>query len=406
MLNSLVSKSLESKDLTWLEKFPQILLQPKEIEMINWLTEYQDKHGDIPTKDRFDKSEFSGYLTDYMVSSPLSDLYDLSVNAKKEQFAQKHIRDIQIEIDENPDIVPTQKIIDLGFLLSSLSGDTTVYLSDYDRDSLYDGDNPPKRVKFGFDIIDDNTGGLQAGEFGIIVARPETGKTWLTNFISWNVVTGYNYQEKCGKVLYVSAEMTPEKIISRMDGIAGGFNTKLLRTKLDKDALKEAKRKAIEAWNKVKFMGGEFIIPKIGLISPQNVLDLINTHKPDLVVCDAMYRFVNPRASADNWRSDAEIVRQIANISRITNTPILGTTQFKRDSDKGAYDLNDISFTDAYGQEASIVLSAYTMPSHSSSIILQTLKARDGSKFGNVEIKISFNNSSYTEKKFENFEDK
>lgn len=406
MFNSLVSKSIAEKNLHYLEKFPQVLLSPKEVEFVQWLTEYQAKHSDIPTPDRIDKTEFGIYLTDHMVSSPITDLYAMSLASKREQFTLKRIRDIQLEIDQNPELIPTQEIIDLGFQLSGMYEDKTLFLSEFNRDDLY-SDEPPKRVKFGFDIIDDRTGGLQAGEFGLIVARPETGKTWLTNFISHNVVTGYGYTEPCGKVLYISAEMTPERIVARMDAIAGGFNSKILRTKSNKSELKEARKKADEAWTKIKFMGGEFVIPKLGLITPQNVLDLINTHKPDLVVCDAMYRFVNSGSSGvKDWRSDAEIVRSIANISRITNTPILGTTQLTRNSGKGDIDLSEISFTDSYGQEASIVLSAYNMPSHPNSIIINTIKSRDGNKGGNVEIKISFNTSSYKELTFENLEEK
>lgn len=404
MFNSFATKAIVEKDVRYLEKFPQVLLSPKEIEFVNWVSDYQAKHNDIPTLDRIEKTEYSVYLTDHMINSPLSDLYEMSVTNKREQYTMKRIREIELEIDQNPNLIPTQEIIELGFLLSSLNGDKTVFLSDFNRDDLY-SDEPPKRIKFGFDIIDERTGGLQAGEFGLIVARPETGKTWLTNFISHNVVTGYNYTEPCGKVLYISAEMTPERIIARMDAIAGGFNSKLLRTKSNKAELKEARKKADEAWSKVKFMGGEFIIPKLGLISPQNVLDLINTHKPDLVICDAMYRFVNNASGTKDWRSDAEIVRSIANYARITNTPILGTTQLTRNSGKGDIDLSEISFTDSYGQEASIVLSAYNMPSHPNSIIINTIKSRDGNKGGNVEIKISFNTSSYKEHTFENLEE-
>lgn len=403
MLNSLISASIDKGDLTYIEKFPQLVLTKSEVDFFKWLTDYKAIHGSVPTRERIQESEYDIYLTNHMVTSPLLDLYQLSLNAKREQYSLKRIREITLQIDESKGIVPTQEIIDLGFQLSSLSEDSTIFLSEFNRDDLYSEDEP-KAIKFGFDTIDENTGGLQAGEFGLIVARPETGKTLLTNFISWNVATDYGTYKNCKKVLYISAEMTPDRIIARMDAIAGKFNSRIIRTKKDKKLLKEAKVKADKAWELVRLAGGDVIIPKLGVISPQMVLDLINTHKPDFVVCDAMYRFVIPGMGKD-WRGDAEIVRSIANIARITNTPILGTTQLSRASEKGNYDLGDISFTDASGQEASIVLAAWNMPSHPNSIIIKTLKARDGVKHGEVEIKVSFNTMSYEELMFVNMED-
>lgn len=403
MLNSLVSASIDKGDLTYIEKFPHLILTPTEVEFFKWLTEYKSIHGTVPTRERLEESEYDVYLTNHMVTSPLLDLFQLSLNAKREQYSLKRIREITLQIDENKGIVPTQEIIDLGFQLSSLSEDSTIFLSEFNRDDLYSEDEP-KAIKFGFDTIDENTGGLQAGEFGLIVARPETGKTLLTNFISWNVATDYGTYKNCKKVLYISAEMTPDRIIARMDAIAGKFNSRIIRSKKDKKLLKEAKVKATKAWELVRLAGGDVIIPNIKqVISPQMVLDLINTHKPDFVVCDAMYRFSIPGMGKD-WRADAEIVRQIANIARITNTPILGTTQLSRASEKGNYDLGDISFTDASGQEASIVLAAWNMPSHPNSIIIKTLKARDGVKHGQVEIKVSFNTMTYEELMFVDME--
>lgn len=403
MLNSLISASIDKGDLTYIEKFPQLVLTKSEVDFFKWLTDYKAIHGSVPTRERIQESEYDIYLTNHMVTSPLLDLYQLSLNAKREQYSLKRIREITLQIDESKGIVPTQEIIDLGFQLSSLSEDSTIFLSEFNRDDLYSEDEP-KAIKFGFNTIDENTGGLQAGEFGLIVARPETGKTLLTNFISWNVATDYGTYKNCKKVLYISAEMTPDRIIARMDAIAGKFNSRIIRTKKDKKLLKEAKVKADKAWELVRLADGDVIIPKLGVISPQMVLDLINTHKPDFVVCDAMYRFVIPGMGKD-WRGDAEIVRSIANIARITNTPILGTTQLSRASEKGNYDLGDISFTDASGQEASIVLAAWNMPSHPNSIIIKTLKARDGVKHGEVEIKVSFNTMSYEELMFVNMED-
>lgn len=400
MLTSLITKSIKENDITWIEKLPRQFLTESENRFVDWLMNYQHEYKTLPTIDRVDETEYSIYLDNHMTTSPLGDLYKMTVEMKRENYALKNFHEIQLEIDKGS--IPTQRIIDLGFQLSQAS-DNAIFLSDFNRDDLY-SEESPKGVKFGFPLIDEHTGGLLAGEFGVIAARPETGKTWLTNFITWNVVTDYGHYENCKTVLYLSAEMTPDKIATRMDAIAGGFNTKILRNKLNKQALKEAKQSATKAWQKVKQSGGNVIIPKIGLIYPQTVLDMINTYKPDFVIVDAMYRMVTTGSNKD-WRSDAEIVRQVANISRITNTPILGTTQLIRNSNPGTYRLDDLSFTDSYSQEASLVLGAYNMPSMRNSIIIDTLKARDGTKLGSIEIKIDFDKASYTEHLAVNQED-
>lgn len=407
MFNSLFSASIDRKDSIYLDKFPRFILTDKERELLDWLSEYHHNYGELPNRERIDETDWSIYLTDHMVKSPLSDLYEMSLSAKRESYALKKFKDLQLDIDSGK--MPTKSIIDLGFQLSALTESDTIFLSDFDRDELY-SENEPEGIKFGFETIDEQTGGLLNGEFAVLSGRPESGKTLLSNFIAWNVITDYNNEKKkstyehCKKVLYISAEMTPHKIITRMDAIAGGFNTKILRQKKDKNALKEAKDSASTAWRYVNSKGGELIIPKLGIISPENVLDEINKHNPDFVVCDAMYRFKNLNSNSNDWRSDAEIVRSIANIARVTNKPILGTSQITRQGVKGQYDLNDLAFSDAYSQEPDIVLGIYNMPSHPNAIIISPMKVRDGNKNGLTEIKVNFGNSTYTEKEYEDLE--
>lgn len=403
MINSLVSASLKHNDSSYLEKFPRILLTQDEIDLFEWIIEYKSKFHTLPTAERLEETEHGDYITEHMIKSPLADIYQQALVLKRKQYALKEFRNIQLEIDDNPEAIETSKIIDLGFRLSALSENETIYLSDYDRDSIY-SDDEPEGVKFGFPSIDNATGGLLNGEFGIITGRPESGKTLLTNFIAWNIITDYGFYEHCKTVLYISAEMTPQKIIMRMDSIAGQFNSKIIRQKKNKEHLKEAKEKAQKAWAKVKTNGGNLIIPKLGIITPENVLDEINKHQPDFVICDAMYRFVNHGKSSQDWRNDVEIVRSVANICRMTNTPILGTTQIVRTAQKGAYDLNDLSYSDAYAQEPDLVYGIYRLPSKPNSIIAHPMKLRDANKVGDTEIKVSFNNSTYTEFDFDDIE--
>jgi len=152
MLNSLISASIDKGDLTYIEKFPQLVLTPTEIDLFKWLTDYKAIHGSVPTRERLEESEYDVYLTNHMVTSPLLDLFQLSLNAKREQYSLKRIREITLQIDENKGIVPTQEIIDLGFQLSSLSEDSTIFLSDFNRDDLY-SDKFPRFNSFNFSFF-------------------------------------------------------------------------------------------------------------------------------------------------------------------------------------------------------------------------------------------------------------
>lgn len=403
MIDTLFSASIKTNNVSYLEKFPNALLGERDKEARKWIVDYYHEFGIMPTKERFTESDYSDYFTSHLISSPLDDLYNLTLDAMKERFVQSRLR--QFEIDMEKGDLSASSIISLGNELSLFNKSDVIILNDYNRDELY---SPHKTgINFGLGIIDDSTGGIQPGELAVIAARPETGKTLLSMFIAWNVVTNYGKDlepnstadENSGKkVLFLSGEMVKAQIIARMDGIAGRFNPKILRTKHDLDRLATAKLKAIDGWQKVR---GQFITPERLITSPEKMLELINQYEPDLVIFDAPYRMSKYTKGGSDWRADRQVVLDLADITKTNNVRTIITTQISRGSISGSYDLGDLSFSDAYGQEADIVLGLWNVPARPTSIVTSILKSRNGSKLGAVQYTPDFSVMELREESYE-----
>lgn len=402
MINTLISASIASQDISFLEKFPSSLLGERDLACKKWVIDYFRQHNVTPTKERFTEDEYGDYWTDYLITSPLTDLFDLALNFAKNKFAQSKLREFEIAMEKGT--FTANEVIALGNQLSMFSKSEVIILNDYDRDELY---SPTKTgLRFGLGIIDESTGGLQPGELAVIAARPETGKTLLTNHIAWNVITNYGNDlnpdlganEDSGKtVLYLSGEMVKSQIIARMDGIAGQFNPKILRTKSDLDKLARAKLRAIDGWKKVR---GKFITPEKIVQTPERMLELCNQYEPDLVIFDAPYAMSKYNKGAKDWRADAQVVMDLADITKSNGLRTLITTQMHRASTIGNYDLGDLAFSDAYGQYADIALALWNVPAKPSSIVTSIIKSRNGSKLGAVQYTPDFNTMTLREESY------
>lgn len=393
MIDSLISASIKTNDASFLQKFPDMLLTAQDIAAKEWILKYYNKHGVMPTIDRFKSTPHSIYYTEHLTNSPLTDLFSLALENKREGYLFSKWREIESDIEVGS--IPTQKIIELGNTLGTFSESTAIKLSNLDRDAIYSNDNK-QGILFGFPKIDGDYGGIMPGDCALFTGRPKQFKTLSTNFVAYNVASNYekvftdpNAQGK--KVLYLSGEMTPTDIVIRMDAIAGKFNSKHLRT--DSSKKEEYKQRATRAWSIIHEHGGELIIPNLGVIRTETVLDEINKHQPDLVICDAVYRF---ESKQEGWRGDAQIIVDICNIARITRTPIIATNQLTRTATPGEISLSDIAYSDSYAREPALILAMYSFEDRPNVSTIKVLASRHSSSVYGDEIEYDFSNSTYT----------
>jgi len=291
--------------------------------------------------------------------------------------------------------IPTQKIIELGNTLGTFSESTAIKLSNLDRDAIYSNDHK-QGILLGFPKIDGDYGGLMPGDFVLFTGRPKSYKTLSTNFVAYNVASNYekvftDASAQGKKVLYLSGEMTPNDIVIRMDAIGGKFNSKHLRTGSAKS--EEYKQRATRSWSIIHEHGGELIIPKLGAIRAENILEEINKYEPDLVICDALYRF---ETKQEGWRGDAQLVTDTCNIARITQTPIIATNQLTREATPGEISLSNIAYSDSYAREAALILAMYSFEDRPNVSTIKVLASRHSSSVYGDEIEYDFSNSTYS----------
>lgn len=395
MFNSLLTASIVVNNIEFVSKFPRMYLLESDIKALDWLVDYYTRFGTMPTKDRFKETEHAIYWNESLITSPLEDLYEMALLFKQKQYVERGYADIESDFEKG--IVPAYKIMQMGNVLQSATSTGVISLADANRDSIYSVSGSGY-IKTYFNIIDEEIGNIQPGEFVLFVARPETWKTLLTNFMA---VRNAADSESPKKVIYISAEMTPTRIIMRMDAIAGKFNPKYLRIRNDQHILDNFKSKAKKAWSIIDKNGGSVFIPEVSYIYAQTIKDLVDRHKPDLVIVDAIYKVMPDSGSkTTDWRQDKEVISAIAQIARITKTPVIGTTQLKRDSQNTNYDLSDIAFSDSYAQEADTVIAISKVPTRPNNVILSLLKCRDGSKNAQLELNIDWNNMDLVEQTY------
>jgi replicative DNA helicase len=111
--------------------------------------------------------------------------------------------------------------------------------------------SPVFGISTGYPSIDQVTGGLQNGEVTILAARTSHGKTALATKIAFNIAENIMYEDietndRTGRVLIFSPEMTPEQLLLRQACTMAEVPSQLIRTglatPLEVEAFKEAVR--------------------------------------------------------------------------------------------------------------------------------------------------------------------
>ena len=297
MIDTLFTQCIEQNDITPLSKIRPFLLSDTENEIISFLTKYVEKYGSVPTIERFQKEGYGHYVSSYMKGTPLSDLLEMTLDQKRQEYFIKKSNELQIEGDSTGKVNPA-KLYDIFNKLSMTYVKDITSLTTYDRDKFYTPEKPDSLL-FGWDTIDNPTGGILPGEYAILVARLGIGKTlvavWLA--VGW---------AKLGKkVLFVPCEMTLDQTVYRIDGILGGFNPLVFRTKrkygLIDDDITDGEIKSMfdnyramvnSELKNIQSVGGEIMFPEQGVYNIKQIENLIQEKKPDITIIDAAYLLV------------------------------------------------------------------------------------------------------------------
>lgn len=206
-------------------------------------------------------------------------------------------------------------------------------------------------VTFGYDEVDEVTGGIRPGDVGTIVARPGIGKSFTITRAACSA------WRQGRSVLFVSMEMTAietaRRIIAMETGVSHSF--------VQEGNLSGWGEEHVQAFiERVNNMAPFTMLVGDLSKSIRDVDAMIQEHRPDAVYIDASY-LLRPtegnRFRGKKWEALSEVGEELKSLALTRHVPILQTVQFNRTQHgEEEMDLSQIGGTDVVGQVSSVVI--------------------------------------------------
>ena len=378
-MNELITAAIKAKSSASLLEFPKRLLLDVEIEIVDWIIDYESKYNELPTIDVLTKN-FESFIPLPTKGIPLQAVYDSTLEERILSF-------VNLKLIEATETLESDRKVPLG-VFSEIQEVVALTQQMY-KFSTFNrmGYASKEGVKTGLKLIDAATGGIRGGDYALIVGRLGTGKTTLA---AWFAINWWRAEHK---VLFISNEMLPQDTFAKLDGIVGKFNPLVLRS-IDSDHLtKMAKTMA----SKVKGAKGEIMIPATRLLTPARVFSIAKSFAVDIVIVDGVYLMQPDRdVKGQKWERISAISNQLKQHALNAGIPCLGVTQLKRIGDKSDLDPEDIAFSDSLGQDADMIIALRQNKLIPTKLEAQLIKNRYGSRLA-TEIKLDFDTMSIIE---------
>lgn len=209
--------------------------------------------------------------------------------------------------------------------------------------------NPEVFIPFGWETLDELTGGLAGGDLAYFIARPGVGKTNILTYAAHHAWTqGFT-------PMVLTMEMTDVQISRRLYGLAGQFNPSVIRKNVPEQTVQDKLRSAIAAFDE----GPDFhIICGQTKQTVESITALVDELQPDVLYIDAAYLVSMNGPSKSTWEKLAAVSERLKQLAITRNLPIILTVQFNREAAKGKrYELDTIAGSDAIGQLGSVIVS-------------------------------------------------
>lgn len=195
----------------------------------------------------------------------------------------------------------------------------------------------------GYPSLDLLTGGYIKGDLFVFVARMKMGKTmYLLNSV-------LNMLRENISCLFISMEMSFSSVIRRLLSLEFKNPNFIVQNRIVSSFMDQ----------KIKSISYPFFYVNGSILSDiVDILSLINVYKPDVVLIDGAYLLPIKSSLKTEWERATSIIRGLRNIALKTNLPVIITYQLNRQSIKAKeVGTEHISFTDAVGQSASVVVA-------------------------------------------------
>lgn len=221
-------------------------------------------------------------------------------------------------------------------------------------------------IPFPWQVLTEETQGMQPGQFFILYGRPKSMKSWIACLIAV-----YAYSAARRRILYVTREMPAIQLAGRAACILVGVDYDRFRKgRLPADQKNEVFR-TLRELTADEQSSGRFANHQPFLIFTTDrsarggaggagggvswIQTKIRDLRPDLVIVDGMYLLKDDRSNQRtiDWKAIAHISQDLKLTSQEFDIPVLGVTQANRAGDKKkGEDLTELAYADAFGQDA------------------------------------------------------
>lgn len=357
-MNTLITSSLNTTNVHLLFNFPKQLMTAHENKIVSWIVSYVARYGKPPTVDRL-LEEFDTFVM--MVShDPLGDVYERTLTRKRNLYTREYMMTIQDDLKAGKDPLPY--IDKLHQIIASGSSDVTLYTK-YDRTAYH---RKPTSFPYEINMVDQNTGGIAAGDLIYLVGRLGTGKT---TFALWVVS---KWLQRGRRILMVSNENRADDVIAKIDSYIGGYNPIKKRTmEWSEDDLHRISTVSFIA----SHMDGEVYIPNRPVQDAKEVQGLIYSYRPDIVIVDGIYLMSGVKGDS-HWEKITTVSRNLKQIAEGEGVPILGIHQANRNAIGKRIEIEHIAYADALAQDADLVLAVNA--EEDGSVFVEAIKNRWG----------------------------
>lgn len=290
----------------------------------DWVLDYLSKTGDWPS---VKITEENTKVTFNPTTDPLPYIADTvrkrSLSRHLEKNVEEAIKKIQ---DRDPD--QAVSILQSAVLTKNLHTGKIREVKSFaqrgeERAALYENQHKTGGllgIPTPWDKLNQLTMGWVDGELIVVIGMQNVGKTF------WLCVVADNLINQGKKVLFVTLEMSAERIERRLDAMA----LKLPFSKMRKADFSPTELTLVKSGlAALKSRPGDIlVVDKILARTVADVAALTVQHKPDIVLVDGAYRFESHGKDNGAWESTKKIVAELQYSAESSGVPWIVTTQY------------------------------------------------------------------------------
>lgn len=292
-----------------------------------------------------------------IVTDSFEYIYDQFTKQTKRRMAITGLREIAKAIDDPEKIITLdEEFLAIGSELSRLfpEGNAQRFSDMAKRIASYDerlSTGSVMGIPFGVTVIDDVTQGIQNHEYISIVGWQGSGKSMLSQHISFSsYLAGFT-------PLIVSLEMEAEAMFRRFDVMATHIRYRALKKmeldEDDKNIWMQWADRAERASNDI------IVIDDITRCTPELVQSISEQYNPDLMVVDYV-SLMTSKKSGPIWETVTDLTRELKLIARDSKgPPVISIAQTNINSSDSGAELANIAYSRSIGQDSDLVLGLF-----------------------------------------------